>query len=176
MAWGRAGRPTWKYCRGYDRGPHRMRYDTDFPRVRRKLKNGRIADYAGPLCYGCRRAYERDLRRMNNRLEGRANRPQDVPWKKYRSGRKQDWFVGIWARQFQRPSEPFMEWFDEYLKLHKMTREEVCAKAGVSSRTVRRWREQGYLHLPTAQKFFEWADMPHMVHVLYPMQRERTAA
>lgn len=170
MTWGSAGRPEFKICRGYNRSPHRARYNEDFPKAaKRKLKNGTVVQYAGTLCFTCRRAYERDLRRMNNRLAGKATRPQDAPWKKHRNKGSREWVAGRDALvgHFRVSSELFFKWFDAYLEENGISLESACRGAKVSSRTVRRWRAQGHLQIYTAEKFFGWAEKSHLSAVLY---------
>lgn len=219
-----------------------MRYDTDFPRAKRKLKDGTIADYAGTYCYECQASYQRDLRRMNSRLEGRATRVNDTPWKKYRptvySAPFLKW-LDAWLRENKvtlkevcakagftstRPvrnwrrtgeigqpfsaelildvvghpelgdlllyrytkagraagisvdSEPFFNWLRKYMMRNNASLEQVCRGAGITSRTVRRWRDVGKLPLANAEKFFIYAKQPHMSRVLYPDVSEKRAA
>lgn len=161
MAWERHERPKWKVCRGHGREPHKLRYDTGFPQHKRRLKDGSVVYYAGPLCHKCRRAYERELRRENNRLNGKATRPQDIPWKK--------------NRRYTVPSGPFLQWFDSYLRRTGMSTAKACALVGISTRPVRRWRQFGSIPQPaTAELFLVLAGQEDKAYdLLYMYERPR---
>jgi hypothetical protein len=133
---------------------------------KRIKKDGTEVLYAGPLCFDCRRAYNRELRRMNNRLAGRATRPQDVPWKRYRPKNV----------QLRVGSGPFFEWFDEYLEKTGLSVNTVCKAVGITEANVRRYRSKGRMDIHSAERFFLYADQPHMTVVLYPELQERKAA
>lgn len=191
MTWGFSGRPTRKTCKGYNRPPHECLYDVDFPMHKRTLKNGEVVLYAESLCKDCRRLYNRDLRRMNNKLAGKPGTMGDLRLalqmvrngaslreaaKTARVGRStiKKALERPWASKYRTEnqrillnSQPFLEWAESYMAYEGIGEKEWCELVGVGANAISRVRTDGVITIDMAEKFFIHAGYPHLLQVLY---------
>ena len=190
MAWCNHERPTYKTCRGYGRKPHECLYDKDFPMQKRRNKLGEVVLYAESLCRPCRRAYNRELKRMNSKLAGKAGTLGDLQLaltmisEGYslraaaavaRVARRTIKQALENPRRYQSFNElvvvdldPFMQWFEDYLYRTCQTKHGFIMSMPNMSRSS--WYESiqatGHLTVDMAERFFIHADEPWMMHIM----------